>query len=183
MGTSKTLIARRKIKKTKVKRGWKRKQKWSWDRRKTNVQGLIESWEEQSDCWFPLRKRNWQPIQSTSKHLKACGATDARDKSATFTGFCFVSLHKRQIPASKLPVSPRAHEQGLIPLGLLYRSVDRSQKKIEKKNSISKRWGIYRVYFFFFFPWNLNKTGCNSCSPADTCGSGGSRRLKCSQHP
>lgn len=78
---------------------------------------------------------------------------DAQDKSATFTSFCLVSLHEKQIPASKTPVSPRAHEQGLVPLGLPYRSVDRSQKKKKKKNSISKGWGIQRVFLFSPETW------------------------------
>lgn len=51
-------------------------------------------------------------------------------------GGCCFFLHKRQIPASKTPVSPRAHEQGSVPLGLSYRSVDRSQKKKKKE----KKW-------------------------------------------
>lgn len=93
------------------------------------VQGQIKSWGGQPDCWFPLRKRNWQPVQRRSKHLhlKACGAIVARDESATFTGFFgffffFLSCIKDKYQLQKLWSPPERISRGwflwVYPIGL-----------------------------------------------------------------
>lgn len=105
--------------------------------------------------------------------------------SQVFWVFCFFILHKRQIPASKTLASPRAHKQGLVPLGLPYRSVDRSQKKKEKKTKQHFK-GLGDPPGFPVLKKKKKKLEQNRAelsSPADTCGSGGPRTLKCSQHP
>lgn len=84
--------------------------------------------------------------KQTSSSQKACGAMDARDKPASFNRM----KDKYQLKKNRR-VSPRAHEQGSVPLGLPYRSLDRSQKKkggkkTKQKPAFQRVWGFHRVF-------------------------------------
>lgn len=101
-------------------------------------------------------------------HLKACGATDAQDKSTR----CTVCLHKTQIPsASKSMSFPWSIWAGVCssgPTELVCESIT--------KTAFQRIRGTMGSFSFADF----NKTDSNIDSPADTCGCGVPKGLKMS---
>lgn len=155
METRETLIARRKMKRTKVRGGLKEKKRRSWVDigGRLMVQGQIESWGETARLSVPSEEKELATSSeykqtSSSQSLWSCGCPG---QSASFTGFFFLILHKRQNLWSPPEQISRGWFLWVYHIGL---SIDHRRRRRRKQHFKGLGESIGLSFFF----WNLNKT-------------------------